>query len=148
MKELKIIDYGNVWTCENMDNLAPIDWEGYKVLFSDGSIKVIDDLEEVREYKRATKEEYKDFYRERNYLFVGDEVEIIKGRKIPIGKHKIVEDFYTYQVPGTYGHKQMEYIIFTDGSKTDIVNVRNVKCQKPDVRAKKFTIGYSLSGRI
>ena len=42
---LKIIDYGFVWTCENMDNLAPIDWDGYKVLFSDGSIKVIDDLD-------------------------------------------------------------------------------------------------------
>ena len=148
MKELKIIDYGNVWTCENMDNLAPINWKGYKVLFSDGSIKVIDDLDEVREYERATEEEYKDFYRERNYLFVGDEVEIIKGRKIPIGEHKIVEDFYTYQVPGTYGHKQTEYIIFTDGSKTDIVNVRNVKCKRPDEQAKKFTIGYSLSGRI
>ena len=144
----KIIDYGKVWTCENMDDLAPITWEGYKVLFSDGSIEVIDDLDEVSKYERANIEEYKDFYRERNFIFVGDEVEIIKGRKLPIGEHKIVEGFYTYQVPGTYGHKQTEYIIFTDGSKTDIVNVRNVKCKQPDGRAKKFTIGYSLSGRI
>lgn len=148
MKELKIIDYGNVWTCENMDNLAPIDWEGYKVLFSDGSIKTIDDLAEVREYARASVEEYKDFYRERNYLFVGDEVEIIKGRKIPVGEHKIVEDFFIYEVKGTYGHQQTKYVVFTDGTKTDIRNIRNIKCKYLNERAKQFTRGYSLSGRI
>lgn len=60
----KIIDYGNVWTCSNMDNLAPIDWEGYKVLFSDGSIKIIDDLAEVREYEKASVEEYKERLKE------------------------------------------------------------------------------------
>lgn len=131
-----------------MDNLAPIDWEGYKVLFSDGSIKVVDDLDEVKEYARASVEEYKDFYRERNYLFVGDEVEIIKGRKIPIGEHKIVENFYTYQVQGTYGHNQTKYVIFSDGTKTDIINVKNVKCKYLDEQAKQFTSGYHLSGRI
>ena len=55
----KIIDYGNVWTCENMDNLAPIDWEGYKVLFSDGSIKVIDNLDEVSDYGRGSPETHR-----------------------------------------------------------------------------------------
>lgn len=148
MKELKIIDYGNVWTCENMDNLAPINWEGYKVLFSDGSTKVIDDLDEVSEYAVASEEEVKDFYRERNYLFIGDEVEIIRGRKIPIGEHKIVKGFYTYKVSGTYGHRQTEYVIFTDGTKTDIINVRNVKCKYLDEWTKEFTTGYSLCGRI
>lgn len=144
----KIIDYGRVWTCENMDNLAPINWEGYKVLFSDGPIEVIDDLNEVSEYEKANIEEYKDFYRERNYLFIGDEVEIIRGKKIPIDEHKVVEDFYIYSVPGTYGHKQTEYVIFADGTKTDIINVRNVKCKQPNERAKKFTNGYNLSGRL
>lgn len=148
MDKLKIIDYGKVWTCKNMNNLAPINWKGYKVLFSDGKIKVINSLDEVSEYERATIEEYKDFYRERNYLFIGDEVEIIKGKKIPIGEHKIVEDFYTYQVPETCGHKQTEYVIFADGTKTDIMNVRNLKCNQPDGCAKKFNKGYNLSGRI
>ena len=143
----KIIDYGRVWTCENMDNLAPIDWEGYKVLFSDGSIEVIDDLDEVSEYERANIEEYKDFYRERNYLFIGDEVEVIKGRKLPIGEHKIIKDFFIFEVKGTYGHKQTEYVIFTDGTKTDIRNVKSVKCKQSDERTKKFTNGYNLSGR-
>lgn len=144
----KIIDYGKVWTCENMDDLAPINWEGYKVLFSDGEIKVINSLDEIIEYERANTEEYKDFYRERNFIFVGDEVEIIKGRKLPIGEHKIVEDFYIYKVPDTYGHKQTEYIIFADGTKTDIVNVKNVKCKMTLAHPKKFVSGYSLSGRM
>lgn len=143
----KIIDYGNVWTCSNMDNLAPIDWEGYKVLFSDGSIKVIDNLDEVCEYGRANIEEYKDFYRERNFIFMGDEVEIIRGRKIPIGEHKIVEKFFTYNVAETYGHQQTKYVVFADGTKTDIKNIRNTKCIN-DEYAKEFTAGYNLSGRL
>lgn len=144
----KIIDYGKVWTCSNMDNLAPITWEGYKVLFSDGSIEVIDDLDEVSEYERANIEEYKDFYREKNYLFIGDEVEIIRGRKLPIGEHKIIKDFFIFEVKGTYGHKQTEYVIFTDGTKTDIANVRNVKCKITLAGPKKFVSGYNLSGRM
>ena len=144
----KIIDYGNVWTCENMDNLSPIDWEGYKVLFSDGSIKVIDNLDEVSEYAVASEEEVKEFYRERNYLFIGDEVEIIKGKKFPIGEHKIVKYFYTYTVPGTYGHKETDYVVFEDGTKTNIVNVKNSKCKEPDCLAKQFDGGYILCGRI
>ncbi len=145
----KIIDYGKVWTCENMDNLAPITWEGYKVLFSDGSIEVIDNLDEVSEYERANIEEYKDFYRERNYLFIGDEVEIIRGRKLPIGEHKIVKDFYTYEVPGTYGHQKIKYVIFADGTKTDIRNIRNVKCNNIEIEyPNEFVSGYNLSGRM
>lgn len=144
----KIIDYGNVWTCENMDNLAPIDWEGYKVLFSDGSIKVVDNLDDVSNYAVASEEEVKEFYRERNYLFIGDEVEIIKGRKIPIGEHKIVKYFYTYQVAGTYGHKETDYVVFEDGTKTSVANVKNSKCKEPDCLAKQFDGGYILCGRI
>ena len=144
----KIIDYGKVWTCENMDNLAPITWEGYKVLFSDGSIEVIDDLDEVSEYERADIEEYKDFYRERNFIFTGDEVEIVKGRKLPIGEHKIIKDFFIFEVKGTYGHQKTKYVIFTDGTKTDIRNVKNIKCNQSDGWTKKFTSGYNLSGRV
>lgn len=147
MKKLKLIDYGKVWTCSNMDNLAPIDWEGYKVLFSDGSIKVIDDLNEMSKYERANIEEYKDFYRERNFIFIGDEVEIIKGKKLPIGEHKIVEKFFTYDVAGTYGHQQTKYVVFSDGTKTDIKNIRNIRCIN-DEHAKEFTTGYCLSGRL
>ena len=147
MKKL-IIDYGKVWTCGNMDNLAPIDWEGYKVLFNDGSIKVIDDLDEVCEYERANIEEYKDFYRQRNFIFIGDEVEIIKGRKLPIGAHKTVDKFFIYDVAGTYGHKQTKYVVFTDGTKTDIKNIRNIKCINNVEYPKEFTSGYNLSGRL
>lgn len=143
----KIIDYGRVWTCENMDLLAPIDWEGYRVLFSDGTSKLIDDLDELKEYPRASKEEVFDFYESRNFIYIGSEVEIIKGRKIPIGEHKIVKDFYTYEVPGTYGHQKTKYIIFTDGTKTDIYNVKNIKNNSKEL-PKEFKGGYNLSGRL
>ena len=144
---MKIIDYGKIWTCENMDNLAPINWEGYKVLFSDGSIKIINDLSEIKEYKKASDEEVKDFYRERNFIFIGDEVEIINGRKLPISEHKIVKDFYEYTPVDTYGHHKVYYLVFTDGSKTVVSNVRNVKCTNNDT-AKVFKRGYDLSGRV
>ena len=146
MKGLKIIDYGKVWTCENMDLLAPIEWEGYKVLLSDGNIIVVDDLSSLC-YEKANNEEVCDFYRARNYVFVGDEIEIINGKKLPIGTHKIVSGFFDFVVSGTYGHKQTKYVCFTDGTKTAIQNVKNVKAQGNET-AHQFTTGYLLSGRI
>ena len=147
MKDLKIIDYGRVWTCENMDLLAPINWEGYKVLLSDGSTIVVDDMSTLC-YEKANNEEVCDFYRSQNFIFVGDEVEVVKGRKIPVGTHKIVSGFFDFVVPGTYGHNQTEYVCFTDGTKTDIKNIKNVMCKQAGTSAKKFTVGYNLSGRI
>lgn len=37
-----------------MDSLAPIDWEGYKVLFDDGTIEIVDSLKGL---EKATGEE-------------------------------------------------------------------------------------------
>lgn len=144
----KIIDYGRVWTCENMDNLAPIDWEGYKVLFSDGEVQIVGDLSEIKEYQKASEKEIRDFYRERNFIFIGDEVEVVKGRKLPIGEHKIVKDFFIYDVNGTYGHRKVKYVAFIDGTKTDIRNIKNIKCKNDMEYPKEFIDGYNLSGRL
>lgn len=101
----------------------------------------------IKEYEKASDEEVKNYYRERNFIFIGDEVIIIKGRKLPIGEHKIVKDFCEYTPVDTYGHHKVHYLVFTDGSKTVVSNVRNVKCINNDT-AKVFKRGYNLSGRV
>lgn len=148
-----IIDIGNVW--ESEDSLAPIYWEGYSVLFNDGSQLIIDSLSEIKNYRKATEEEVKEFYRSLNFLFKGDEVVIIKGRKIPVGEHKVIKGFSQFLVPNTYGHRYTHYVHFTDGTKTDIHNVKNVKTNdsliksmnRPNI-AIKFENGINLSGNI
>lgn len=144
MENKKVIDYGRVWTCENMDNLAPIDWEGYKVLFSDGSTEIVDSL---KGFERATEEEIKDFYQKRNFIFKNDKIVVIKGRKLPLGEQKTVERFFDYEIPNTYGKRIAKYVVFTDGTKTDIKNIKNIKATGEE-QAKEFTTGYCLSGRI
>ena len=137
-----VIDYGNAWKCDNMDSLADIIWEGYEVLFADGTRKLVDDLD-AREYRFATEEERKEFYQEEGHLFIGDEVEIIHGRKIPIGEHKIIKDFFTYKMPGTTIY--LESVRFTDGTTTYLTNVRGVKSKPFKQTYKHFK--YNLGGR-
>ena len=135
-----VIDYNDAWKCDNMDNLADIVWEGYEILFADGTRKLVDDLDS-REYRFATEDELKDFYRTEGHLFIGDEVEIIKGRKIPIGEHKFIESFYTYVVPGTHGKVSYEYVKFKDGTYTTIDNVKSIKSDKQAVKHFQFKLG-------
>lgn len=150
-----IIGVGNVWECENLDWDAPISWEGYRVLFNDGSNLICDSLSEVENYREATEEEVKEFYRRLNFLSVGDEVVIIKGRKIPVGEHKVIKGFSRFVVPNTYGKRYTDYVHFTDGTRTDIRNVKNVKADdfliecmgRPNI-AVQLGGGLNLSGRI
>jgi len=120
-----VIEYGNYWTCENHDLLAPIEEEGIEFLFNDGSRFYLKDGEHIDfEMRKATDAEYKDYYHKEGFLFKGDKVKIIKGKKIPIGTEKEIKDFHRYNVQGTYGHQYTDYVDFTDGTKTNIQNVR------------------------
>ena len=69
------------------------------------------------------------------------EVEIIKGRKMPIGEHKFIESFYTYVVPGTHGKVSYEYVKFKDGTYTTIDNVKSIKSDKQAVKHFQFKLG-------
>lgn len=122
---ITVISISRVWRCVNADMLAPICWEGYCVLFSDNTCEIIDKGFEIRN-RMANEREKKDFARRLGYVFEGDTVEIVKGRKLPIGEHKIVKDAYRYEVPNTYGHSYTDYLVFTDGTKTNIDNVKQV----------------------
>ena len=117
----KIIEWTVVWSCENLDNLSPIDWQGYKVLFDDNTTKFVDNLEDVAQYKVATEEEKKDFCRTYyKRIFQNDYVDIIKGRMK--GQRKKVVSTFTYTVPNTYGKVTTNYFVFEDGTKTADTN--------------------------
>ena len=57
-------------------------------------------------------------------LFVGDTVEVYKGRKIPVGTVAKIERIYDWK--DCYGRVQATYAVFTDGRKTSIYNCRLV----------------------
>lgn len=141
MTDKYIIQWNCAWECENMDNLAPIIWEGYELLLNDGSHKLISDIEQ-QNYRHATEQEYKDFYRAQGHLFPGDEVIIVKGRKIPIGSHKYIEEIKELCVPNTYGKITYKKVVFTDGTYTYLENIKSVIAPDRDaVEHFKFNIG-------
>ena len=126
MNEKIVIENGNYWRCENLDNLAPITEEGVVLLLDNGTREFISENENVnlKNYRKATEEEYKHFYHKNGHIFKNDNVLIVSGRKIPKGTIKKVKDFYTYNIPGTFGHAFTDYIVFDDDTKTNIQNVR------------------------
>ena len=70
-----IIEYGKYWKCENLDNLAPITEEGIVLLLDNGSREFISENENINlnNYRKATEEEYKDFYHKNGFIFKDDE---------------------------------------------------------------------------
>lgn len=137
---VKIICVKNAWKCENMDILAPIIWEGYEVLFDDNTRKLFDSI--PAEYEKATEEETKIFYNKNGFVFVGDVVEVVKGRTIPKGTKKQIKAFFDYKV--SYNNT-IEYVVFTDGTKTNITNIKHPKNQTN--YTFKFERGFDIGGR-
>lgn len=121
--EEKIIAVGYAWTCENMDTLAPINWEGYEVLTNKDRRFLVDDLNELN-MSKASKEETTEFLKKLGYLFKGQEVEIIAGRKLPKGERHIIKDFSTFILPNTYNKVSRKYVNFEDGTRTAITNIK------------------------
>ena len=138
---IKVIEFGNAWKCENMDNFAPICWEGYEVLFSDGSRKLTDTQPTAEEM--ATEEEKKAFYQSLGALFVGDVVEVVKGRTIPKGTRKTISRFFDYKI--SY-NQHIQYVVFTDGSKINIDNIKGVLNTENNL-SFKFERAFSVGGR-
>lgn len=142
--ELKIIAYGNYWVCSNMDTLAPIIEEGVEYLLSDGRrVRINDhhteeDLKELKGLCMATVEERKQFAsQEYGYIFKGQKVVIKRGRKY-LNEIKEVKGYYRYEVPGTYGRQYTEYLLFTDGTKVNILHcdVENITHKEVNYNGK------------
>ena len=136
----KIIQYSKAWKCDSMDLLSNIVWEGYEVLFDDNTRELFDSI--PTEYEQATETEIKDFCNSLGFVFVGDFVEIIKGRNIPKGTEKQIKSFFDYKV--CYNNT-IEYVVFTDGTKTNINNIKHKK-SKFDY-AFKFNENFNIGGR-
>jgi hypothetical protein len=139
----KYIDFAPAWTCENWDLLAPIDWEGFEVLWEDGARECVDQI--GQDWVKASDAEVRAFYRQQGYLFEGDEVEIVSGRKLPIGARKIIKSFFDFEPVGTYGHNVTTYAVFTDGTKTAVKNVRGLEAL--DGPAYRFVRPWTIGGR-
>ena len=59
------------------------------------------------------------------YILEGDTVEVVKGRKIPVGTVAVVRKIYDWC--DKYGRVQAVYALFEDGRKTNVENCRLVK---------------------
>lgn len=142
-KILKIVDIAPAWSCENLDTLAPIDWEGFQIRLSDNTVKTVDTIPDM---PIATEEERLEFFRNYyHFLYPGDVVEVYKGRKLPIGCRKTIKQMVEREVPGTYRHKFYTWVTFTDDTATDIKNIKLVNSDNLEWQSPR-TIG--LGGRL
>ena len=73
-----------------------------------GNEVILDATEEEKETYRKYKKRFKK----------GDKVKIVNGRKMK-GEIKEIKDFFTFRPNGTYGHQDVEYLVFTDGTKVN-----------------------------
>lgn len=71
------------------------------------------DEEAVRAWKRFN-----------GVIQVGDKVEVIKGRKVPIGTIAEVTDIYDWK--DNYGRVQTRYAVLSNGQKTSVDNCKIV----------------------
>lgn len=131
----KIITTGYAWRCSNLDLLAPIEEEGALVLFDDNTTqffpyKIVNGVKtnNLGNYEYATQDELRLFINRRGAVVEGDTVIIFKGRKM-VGETKTIDEFFQYNVEGTYGHVYVNYAVFTDGTKC---NLQNCKPALPD----------------
>jgi len=58
----------------------------------------------------------------------GAKVEVIKGKKYPIGLQGTVKELYTYIVPNTYSKVQVQYAILETGEKINVKNLKLIEC--------------------
>lgn len=158
MKEERVyVESGKYWVTDGY--LDPITEEGLELLFIDGTRerypyvekvvegKTIYDVDIPFNFRRATDEEYKKFYMERGWLFLRQEVEVIKGKTLEIGSKHIIKKFYTYIVPGTKNKVGVDYVVFEDGSKINIENIKPTCELKEGVKQFfEFKHGYNVGG--
>ena len=58
----------------------------------------------------------------------GAQVEVVRGKKYPIGLKGTVKEFYTYIVPNSYGKVQVRYAILVSGEKINVKNLKLIEC--------------------
>jgi hypothetical protein len=76
------------------------------------------DSEALKHYKKHVLKE----------ITEGSKVEVIKGKKYPIGLQGAVKKLYTYIVPNTYGKVRAQYAILETGEKINVKNIKLIEC--------------------
>lgn len=66
----------------------------------------------------ATEEELESYRKYCRKFKKGDKVVIARGRKMK-GEIKEVESLFTFKIQQCYGHADVDYLVFTDGSKVN-----------------------------
>lgn len=138
MNELKVLAIGKYWACNNMDVLAPITETGTEILTINGDYMLFKEGEKLPPFIMASEEEKKAYLNKNGIVFVGDLVEVAKGKLK--GAKKTVNGYYKYIVPNTHNKVYTEYLLFDDGTKTNIFNcsINGAKClifrEKPEIR--------------
>lgn len=88
-----------------------------------------DDIKAFYEHKKA--EKIAELDARSCYAFdKGDEVEVFKGRKVPIGTQFTIHGIDRFDVPGTYGHQYTLYAFGKVDGKWVKTNVENLKLTK------------------
>lgn len=137
----RIITMQPWWTCDNLDTLTPINKSGIAILLHDGTVEYYEDNQVIPNYAEATEDDIKALAHSRGFYFIGDTVDIVKGKLKGTSK-RIVNEF-KYVVPNTYGHVYTDYLVFDDGTKT---NIRN--CQINNVTVITKFNGFHIGGRL
>lgn len=115
---------GKLDTRITVDTIIHLSFAEAVQLNSDGSYEKITYMtDDVRDYDNeaiidATPEQLETYRKYKNNFKIGDKVRIIKGRNM-VGEEKVIAKFFTYRPNGTYGHQDIDYLVFTDGTKVN-----------------------------
>lgn len=138
MNDLKVLAIGKYWVCDSMDLLAPITETGTEILTASGEYMLFKEGEKLPPFIMASEEEKKAYLNNNGIVFIGDAVVVVKGKLK--GAKKTISGFFKYIVPNTYNKTYTDYLIFDDGTKTNINNclINGTKClifrEKPEIR--------------
>ena len=106
--------------------------DDYEYTYGEGLINRdydLETLEYIRYNMQIDSEALKHY--EKHVLKViteGSRVEVIKGKKYPIGLRGTVKKLYTYIVPNTYNKVRIQYVILETSEKIDIKNIKLIEC--------------------
>ncbi len=106
--------------------------DDYEYTYGEGLINRdydLETLEYIRYNMQIDSEALKHY--EKHVLKViteGSRVEVIKGKKYPIGLQGTVKKLYTYIVPNTYNKVKVQYAILDTGEKINVKNIKLIEC--------------------
>ncbi len=101
--------------------------DDYEYQYGDGLINRDYDLQTL-EYIRNMRIDPEALKHYRHHVLkeisTGSEVEVVRGRKYPIGLRGTVKELYVHVVPNTYNKVKVQYAVLDTGER---INVKNLK---------------------